>query len=143
MKKYLLMLLIILCLFVTACGNNSNGDSTNKKKDSVTLQADNEYYIISGLDYSECKYEDNYYSGYVYFNSHTTEKYVETYKEYFYRKIYFEIIDITGETVGTDTTFDNYIYDEEYTSQGSAYINIRSKNPIKEVKINKIELLKN
>ena len=113
-----------------------------EKSDEVTLDADNDYFIISDIDFSECTYENGYFKGYIKYNSHTTNKYVEKYDNYFFREIYFGFYNENGTLVEEESTWNNYIYAREYESDESTYVIVGSSTPIKEVKVTKIVLSK-
>ena len=111
-------------------------------KSEVTLEGENEYFIISDIDTSECEYENGYYSGKVYFNSHTTQKYIDVYGEYFYREITFSFYSEDGTLVADETTWENCVYNREYTHDSYTYVMFASKKPITEIKVSKIVLSK-
>lgn len=143
MKKFLVLGLVLMCLFVTGCGKkepSTDGGSKSKKKYSyVTLQPDNEYYTVTDLDFSKCKYENGYFSGQIYFNITTTDKYVEKYNDYGYIKIFFEFIDSENKVVAVESIWKAYLYEEDI-EQDYDHFMVESKNPIKDVKIKKLEL---
>ena len=85
---------------------------------------------------------DGYFSGFITFNSKTTQKYVDEYNDYFYRQIYFGFYSEDGELIGDEIAQNNYVYSREYTSEESAYVMVSSTKDVFEVKVLKIVLEK-
>ncbi len=155
-KKNIILLVITVLLFVVSCGcgysndndsdtiadTSNNASKTNNSSMQVTLQPDNEYMIISDIDTSECEQADGYFSGFITFNSKTTQKYVDEYNDYFYRQIYFGFYSEDGELIGDEIAQNNYVYSREYTSEESAYVMVSSTKDVFEVKVLKIVLEK-
>lgn len=160
MKKLLLILVTsIILVSTTACNNQATDlssdssssssinepeyESTNQSEEDVstqtiTLEADNDYMIISSIDISDCKLEDSYFKGNMTFVSKTTQKYVDEYNDYVFRQIFFEFFDENGDLIGSDVAQNNYIYEREYVWTGETYVMIRTNHNVSEVKVVKI-----
>ncbi len=155
------LLLVMITLVLSACGktpsnetnsneqtqSEANARATEKSPEnpvsakeikSVTLEADNEYYTISEIDFSDCKYEDGLFSGYIKFHEHTTQKYIDEYSEYFYRRIFFGFYAENGRLVTEESAQSNCVYSREYQEDDSNYVVFTSNSPITEVKVTKI-----
>ena len=152
MKKLLLILVASIILVPTTACNNQTTDlssdspsnssinkpeyeSTSQSEEdaspqTITLEADNDYMIISSIDISDCKLEDGYFKGKMTFVSKTTQKYVDEYNDYAFRQIFFEFFDENGDLVGSDVAQNNYIYEREYVWNGEAYVMIRTDHNI-------------
>lgn len=115
--------------------DQSQEDETHK---TITLEADNEYLIISAIDISDCKLENGYFTGDMTFIAQTTQKYIDEYFDYRGRQIYFGFYNENGDLVGDKIVQHNCVYDREYTWEDSTYVMVRSKYDISEVKVLKI-----
>ena len=114
MKKLFLSLLSIVLLLTAACSSQSTGqtevpspspttaigqptEQLPPTPESVTLEGENEYMIVDAIDISDCTLENGYFSGMMTFTSHTTQKYIDEYGDYFYRQIYFGFYNENGD----------------------------------------------
>lgn len=158
MKKILILTIAIFCMVsLIACDervssekgqssdNASSSVDTPKEKDnsdSITLEPDNEYMKISGIDISDCKMSDGYFQGTITYIAHTTQKYVDKYDDYFFRQVYFGFYNENGDLVGEEFSQDNHVYSREYTNENSVYVYVTSSKTITEVKVTKIVIEK-
>lgn len=148
MKK--LLFIAVCCLCLCGCGNKedinntSNNENINKNNpiESITLNSDNGYFQISSIDFSKCTYDNETFSGTIYFTSTTKQSYVETYSKYFYRTIYFGFYDEDDNLVNTEIVQNNYLYSREYTQEENSYVSFSSHKPITNVKVIKIVIEK-
>lgn len=148
MKK--LLLIVVCCLCLCGCGNKESLNKTmndenineNNQIESVTLNSDNEYFQINSIDFSKCTYDDETFSGTIYFTSTTKQSYVETYSEYFYRTIYFGFYDENDNLINTEIVQNNYLYSREYTQEENTYVTFSSHKPIANVKVLKMVIEK-
>ena len=155
MKKLFLSLLSIVLLLTAACSSQSTGqtevpspspttaigqptEQLPPTPESVTLEGENEYMLVDAIDISDCTLENGYFSGMMTFTSHTTQKYIDEYGDYFYRQIYFGFYNENGDLVGDEVAQDNCVYDREYVWENSTYVMISTKSPISAVKVLKI-----
>ena len=161
MKKLILSLLSIVLLLTTACSSQSTSQTTGRPEfqspspstdtdidqptdqplpspEPVTLEGESEYMIVDAIDISGCTLENGYFSGMMTFTSHTTQKYIDEYGDYFYRQIYFGFYNENGELVGDEVAQDNCVYDREYVWESSTYVMFSTNSPISSVKVLKI-----
>lgn len=93
---------------------------------------------VSNIDFSECEWSDRYFSGKIYYTSHTKQEYVDKYGEYFYRQIVLGLYDADGNLRGEEYVQDNYIYDRDYIWDDWTYVLTSSNAEITDVRVEKI-----
>lgn len=155
MKKLTFVVIsLIICIALGACSSPKNGQMSSEstgltqssaetknesgaEAEQIVLEPDNPYVEVSNIDFSSCKYENGYFTGEMSYTSHTTQKYVDEYNDYFYRQIYFGFYDESGNLVGDEISQDNYLYSREYTYSSTDHVMVSTNG-----KISKVEVLK-
>lgn len=156
MKKLnVVVILLLMCFSLVACSSPKEGQTSSEstgltqsstetenesdaKTEQIVLEPDNPYVEVSDIDFSSCKYENGYFTGEISYTSHTTQKYVDEYNDYFYRQIYFGFYDESGNLVGDEIFQDNYLYSREYTYSGTDYVMVATNDEISKVEVLKI-----
>lgn len=154
-KLNIVVILLFMCILLVACSSPKEGQTPSESTgltqlsaetenesgaevEQIVLEPDNPYVEVSNIDFSSCKYENGYFTGEMCYTSHTTQKYVDEYNDYFYRQIYFGFYDESGNLVGDEISQDNYLYSREYTYSSTDHVMVATNRKIFKVEVLKI-----
>ena len=113
-------------------------DVTVVSDEQIILGPGNEYMVITNIDFSDCEWNDHYFSGNIYYTSNTKQAYVDNFSDYLFRQIVFGLYYADGNLRGEEYVQNNYIYDREYIWDDWTYVMISANAEIADVRVEKI-----